>query len=160
MSELLIKKSESIFDELRMMEDCIMKRAYDIFRSNGETGSDLDNWLAAERELVWKPSLELVEKDNQFKLTFELPGVDPKNIALEVTPDELLVKAELFEEKKEEKEKIYASELKTGSLFRAVTFPRKVDTDKVKAEFKNGLLKITAAIAEEQKIKKLSIAVA
>jgi HSP20 family protein len=159
MPELMIKKSESIFDELYNMQDRIMRRAYDIFRSGGETGSDLDNWLTAERELIWKPSIEFFEKDNQFKLSVEMPGVDPKDVLIEVTPDELLVKAEMYE-KKEEKGKIYASELRAGSLFRAVAFPKKVDTEKVKAEFKNGLLKITAAIAEEQKLKKVEIAAA
>jgi len=85
-----------------------------------------------------------------------MPGVDPKNIVIEVTSDELLVKAETREEKKEEKDRIY-SELKMGSLFRSIRFPRKVDTDKVKAEFKNGLLTITAAIAESKEAKKVSI---
>jgi HSP20 family protein len=61
------------------------------------------------------------------------------------------------EEKKEEKDKVYTSELKTGSLFRSIRFPKKIDTEKVKAEFKNGMLKITASLAEGQEAKKVSI---
>jgi HSP20 family protein len=157
MSELVVKKTDSIFDEIQSMQDRIMKRAYEIFDLNGNPGADLDNWLAAERELIWKPAVELSEKNNIFNVNVEMAGVDPKNVVIEVTPEELLVKAETREEKKEEKDKVYTSELKTGSLFRSIRFPKKVDTDKVKAEFKNGLLKITASIAEGQEAKKVSI---
>ncbi len=160
MAELTIKKSESILDELRNMEDKIMRRAFEIFQSNGETGKDLDNWLAAERELIWKPPIDLIEKDNLFKLHVEMPGVDPKDIAVEVTPDELLVKAETHQERKEAKGEIHMSELRTGSLFRSVAFPKKIDTTRVKAEFKDGILNITAPVAEEQKARKVEIAAA
>ena len=60
MGELAVQKKEkeSFWDELQKMEDRIMKRAYDIFRGSGSVfGRDLDNWLAAERELIWKPAL-------------------------------------------------------------------------------------------------------
>src|SRR3954470_9809256 len=106
MSELPVKKTESIFDELQTMQERIMKRAYEIFDFNGNPGADLDNWLAAERELIWKPAIELSEKNNSFSVNVEMPGVDPKNIVIEVTSDELLVKAETREEKKEEKDRI------------------------------------------------------
>ena len=157
MSELPIKKTDSVFDELQSMQDRIMKRAYEIFDLNGNFGSDLDNWLQAERELIRKPAIELSEKDNYFNVEVEMPGVNPKDIVIEVTPDELLVKAEMRDEKKEQRDKVYTRELKTGSLFRAVVFPKKIDPDKVKAEFKNGLLKISASVAPEKEAKKVNI---
>jgi HSP20 family protein len=153
----LVRKSESIFDELQKMQERITQRAYEIFSANGEAGRDMDNWLAAERELVWKPCIELTEKDNQFNLCIELPGIEAKDLKIEVTPEELLVTAETRQEKTEADDKVYTSELKTGSLFRAVTFPRQVNTDKVKAELKNGLLLITAPVAEKQTAKKVAI---
>lgn len=149
MSELPVKKSDSIFDELRNMQDRIMKRAYELFKGSDGLFGDLDNWLTAERELVWKPAIELREKDNLFNIDIEMPGIDPKDIVIEVTPEELLVKAESVAEKKEEKGEVYTSEFKSGSLFRSITFPRKINTENVKARYKNGLLKISAPIAEE-----------
>ncbi len=158
MSQTLpIQKPESIDDELQRMQDCIMRRAYEIFRDNGYAGTDLNNWLAAERELIWKPAVEITEKDNAFTLTFAIPGMSPEDLMIEVTPDEILVKGETREERKEEGGKVYSSEIKTGSLFRAITFPKKVNPDMVKAELKDGMLKVTAPLATEPVAKTISI---
>jgi len=158
MGEVVVQKKETFWDDLRKMEDRIMNRAYEIFRGNGSVfGKDLDDWFAAEHELVWKPAIELKEKDNQFELQVAIAGVDPKDIQVEVTPEGLLVKGETKTEKTEEKGEVHTSEFQSGSLFRSIQFPRKVDADKVKAEIKNGLLTVTAPIAEEAKARKVDI---
>jgi HSP20 family protein len=155
---LPVRKTDAIFDELRTMQEKIMNRAFDIFRGNGGIfGRDLDNWLAAERELIWKPAIELEETEKEFKLKVAVPGVEPKELDIEVTPDDFLVKAEVQHEHKNEKGKIHTCEFVSNNLFRAVHFPRKVNPDKVKAEFKNGILYVTAEIAEEAKAKKVKI---
>jgi HSP20 family protein len=161
MAEVAVQKRESLWDEIRDMEKRITNRAYDIFRGSGSTfGKDLDDWFTAERELVWKPAVELKEKDNQFELQVAVAGVDPKDIQVEVTGDSLLVKGETKTEKKEEKGEVYVSEFQSGSLFRSLQLPKKIDADKVKAEIKNGLLTITAPIAEEAKSRKVNVQVA
>ena len=135
-----------------------MRRAYDIFVGTGAVfGKDLDNWLAAERELIWKPAIELTEKNNQFEVKIVVAGVDPKDLKVEVTSEDLLVKGETRTQKKEEKGEVHTSEFQSGSLFRSIHFPKNVDPDKVKAEIKNGLLSIVAPIAEEAKARKVDI---
>lgn len=159
MAETLpIKKAKSIFDEMERMQERIMRRAYDIFTSNGGIfGRDIADWLQAERELVWKPSIELEEKDNEFRLQVAVPGVDPKDIDIEVTPEYILVKAEVHHEHKEEKGEVYACEFAFGNLFRSIHLPKKIDPDKVKAEFKNGLLSLKAPVAEEMRAKTVTV---
>jgi HSP20 family protein len=159
MAETLpIKKTKSIFDEMDKMRDRIMQRAHEIFRSNGGIfGRDLDDWLQAERELVWKPSIELDEKDNEFRLRVSVPGVDPKDIDIEVTPEDILVKADLHHEHKEEKGEVYTCEFASGNLFRSVHLPKKIDPEKVKAEFKNGIVSLKAPVAEAARAKKIQI---
>jgi len=158
MGEVAVQKKESIWDELQKMEERVMNRAHEIFQGNGSVfGKHLDDWFTAERELVWKPAIELKEKNGQFELQVAVAGVDPKDIHVEVTPEGLLVRGETKTEKKEEKGELHTSEFQTGSLFRSVQFPRKVDADKVKAEIKNGLLTVTAPIAEEAKARKINI---
>jgi len=158
MGEVAVQKKDSFWDELQKMEERIMRRAYDIFRVNGsEFGKDLANWFAAERELVWKPAIELQEKDGQFEIQVAVAGVDPKDVKVEVTGEDLLVKGETKTEKKEEKGKVYTTEFQAGSLFRSIHFPKKVDPGKVKAELKNGLLTVVAPIAEEAKARKVDI---
>lgn len=159
MAETLpVKKTKSIFDDIAKMQERIMQRAYDIFRGNGGLlGKELDDWLQAERELVWKPAIELEEKDNEFKLRIAVPGVDPKDINIEATPEEILVKAEVQHERKEEKGEVHVCEFASGNLFRSIHLPKRIDADKVKAEFKNGLLTLGAPIAEEARAKKVKV---
>ena len=155
---LPVKKTESIFDELDNMRDRIMKRAFEIFNENGHVlGRDLGDWFQAERELVWKPAIELEEKDNEIRLRMATPGVDPKDIDIEVTPEYVLVKAENHREHKEDKGQVHICELTSGNMFRSVHLPKKIDPDKVKAEFKNGMLSLTAEIAKEAQARKIDL---
>ena len=159
MAETLpIRKSTSIFEELDRMQDRIMRRAYEIFSGNGGIfGKDIEDWLQAERELVWKPAIELEEKDNEFLLQIATPGVDPKDIDIEVTSEDILVKADVHHEHKEKKGDVYACEFASGNLFRSIHLPKKIDPDKVKAEFKNGMLSLKAPVAEEARVKKVTV---
>ena len=159
MAEMLpIKKSKSILDDIAKMQDRIMQRAYDIFRGNGGIfGRDLDDWAQAERELVWKPSIELEENDNEFKLQIAVPGVDPKDINIEVAAEDILVKAAVRQEHREDQGKVHVCEFESGDLFRSVHLPKRIDPDKVKAEFKNGLLSLKAPIAEQARAKKVAV---
>jgi HSP20 family protein len=154
---LPVRKAASILDELREVENRIRQRAFELFSGNGILGRDLSNWLNAEDELTWKPSIELREKDNQFKIEIAVPGVEAKALDIEVTPENVLVKGETRREHKEEKGNIQTSEFKYGNLFRAIQLPKKIDPDKVKAELKNGILYLTADIAAESQAKKVSI---
>jgi HSP20 family protein len=154
---LPVRKMESIAEEIEKLNQLIMRRAYDIFATGGVPRSELDNWLAAEKELVWRPAIELREKNKEFLINIAAPGIDPADLSLEVTPDRLLVKGEFRHEHADEEGQIHTCEFEAGSLFRVISFPRRVDPDKVKADFKNGILRIKAAIAEEQRKKKVAI---
>jgi HSP20 family protein len=152
-----VRKTETVFDSIREMEDRIRQRAHEIFSGMGNFGKDLDNWLLAEKELTWRPAIELTEENNEFRLKIAVPGVDPKVIDIQATADEILVKASTREEREEKKGNVYASELKTGDLFRSVRLPKTIDPNRVKAEVKNGILNLTAPVAEEVKSKKVQI---
>ena len=159
MSETLpIRKTHSVFDEVRDVQNRVMERAYEIFRgTGGALGRDLENWLSAERELVWKPPIELREKDHEFSLEVAAPGVEAKDIDIEVTPEHILVKAQTSHEHKEEKGDVHTCEFEAGSMFRAIHLPKRINPEKVKAQFKDGLLTLTAEIAEEAGAKKVIV---
>src|SRR5262245_1220095 len=155
---LPVRKANSILDEIERLNQQVMLRAYEIFSgSGGETGKELENWLAAERELVWKPAIELREKNREFLINIAVPGIDPGDVSVEVTPEHLLVRGEFRHEHAAEEGKVHTCEFEVGSLFRVVHFPKKIDPDKVKADFKNGILRVKAAIPEEPKRKKVEI---
>ena len=143
---------------MKTIHDRIKTRALEIFDGNGHIfGRELGDWLQAESELIWKPAIELREKDNEFLLQVAVPGVDPKDIDVEITVEDILVKADVRHEHKEEKGKIHVSELTSGSLFRAVHLPKKINPDKVKAEFKDGVLRLTAEFAIESLQRKIAV---
>jgi len=153
-----IRKSESIFDEVELMRDRIMRRAYDIFTSNGGLlGKDTENWMQAERELVWRPAIELTEKDDEYRLELAAAGVDPENIDIEVAPEDILIRADVHHEHTKEKGDVHACEFTHGNLFRLIHLPKKIDPEKVKAEFKNGLLSLNAPVAEEARARNVAI---
>jgi HSP20 family protein len=159
MAETLpIRKTKSIFDEIETMHDRIMRRAYDIFSSNGGVfGKDIDHWLQAERELVWKSAIELEEKDGEFLLQVAIPAVDAKDVDIEVTAEDILIKAEVKHEHKQKKGELHTCEFASGHLFRSIHLPKPIDTDKVKAEFKNSMLTLTAPVAAEARTKKVKV---
>ena len=162
MADMLpIKRVDSIVDELEGMHARIMRRAYEIFESSGRTnGHDLDDWLTAERELIWAPPIELEEGDHELTVKMSAPGFDSKEIAVEVTPEDLLVEAETHHERQKGKGRKQASELTAAKLFRAVRFPRPIDPASAKAEFKNGMLKLTAHVDEQARARKVEITAA
>jgi HSP20 family protein len=159
MAETLpVRKSSSIFDEMDRMRDRIMRRAYEIFTLNGRTfGNDLSDWYQAERELVWKPPIELDERDNEFLLQVATPGVDPKDIEIEATPEDILIRADVHHRHKEQKGEVYACEFASGNLFRSIRLPKKIDPDKVKADLKNGVLRVKAPVASDARARKVAI---
>jgi HSP20 family molecular chaperone IbpA len=149
---LPIKKSDSIFEEVEKMRNHIMKRAYELFEGRGfEFGRDLDDWLAAEREFVWAPPIEVEEGDNEITVKLSAPGVEAKDLDVELTAEDLLVEAERHEEHEKKKGKARTREMRTAKLFRSVHLPKRIDPDSAKAEFKDGMLKLTAKVvgAEE-----------
>jgi len=161
MGEVTVQKTESLWNQIQDMESRVMRRAYDIFHTNGSFfGRDLDDWLTAEREFIWKPAIEVAEKDNHFEIKVAVAGVDPKDLKVEITDEELLVRSETKSEKKDEerdKGRVHVSEFQSGSLFRSVHLPKKIDPNKVKADFKNGLLTVNAPIVEAQQPRKIEI---
>jgi HSP20 family protein len=154
---LSFHKTESIVNYMRLMEDRIRQRAYEIFAANRIYGRDLDNWLNAEREMIWRPSMELRKENNQFVLDIALPGVDPKKVDIEITPEEILMMAELRHEHTENEGEVHVCKFNCGNIFRSMRFPARVNPDRVKAEFENGMLTVTAEIVEEPRSKKLAI---
>ena len=145
-----IHKSSSIFDQMLDMQDRIMRRAYEIFEQNGRSfGNDVNDWLIAERELCWKPAVEVSEKDGTLQIEAAVSGVEAKDIDLQVTPEQIVVRSNIEHQHKEGKGLVHYCEFERGNMFRSIKLPKKIDPDKVKAEFKNGLLRVSAQVVEE-----------
>ncbi|MDD3013957.1 MAG: Hsp20/alpha crystallin family protein [Candidatus Gastranaerophilales bacterium] len=106
-----------------------------------------------------KPAIELNEIDGKFELKAELPGINKDNIDVEVSEDYITVRAETEEKREEEVKNVHRSEFRYGKFMRTIPLPSEVETDKAKAEFKNGILTVTVPKSHEEieKTKKLKI---
>jgi HSP20 family molecular chaperone IbpA len=147
-NKIQVKKPNSILQDLTELHDTISKRAYEFFQENGLLSGPLADWFRAEREIVWRPAIELRQKDGQFELEAALAGVDPKNLDVQVTPEDILITAAEEHRHEGTEGTVHVSEFSSGRLFRSVHLPERIDPESVKAEFKNGMLHLTAAVAK------------
>ncbi|MGO9484089.1 MAG: Hsp20/alpha crystallin family protein [Rhodomicrobium sp.] len=88
-------------------------------------------------------SVDAIEKDDAFEVTADLPGVDEKNIEVKLSGDVLTIRGEREERKEEKKKDYYISERQFGAFERSFQVPENVESDKIDACFKNGVLTIT-----------------
>jgi HSP20 family protein len=152
-----VKKVDTVFDELDRLHQAIRERAYDLFRNGGTPwGSALRDWLTAERELVARPPIELRQADNHFEVLAALPGIEAKHVNVQITPEDVLIKADAPHEHAAEAT-VHVCEFGPGKIVRSIHFPEKIDPESAKAELKNGMLHVTAAIAKAAEAKKVEI---
>ena len=88
------------------------------------------------------PAVDVAETDKAYEITAELPGMDEKNIEVKFADGVLTIKGEKKDEKEEKKKDYYLSERSYGSFQRSFQVPDGVDTDKIEATFKNGILTV------------------
>jgi len=152
-----LQKRESVIDAVERIQHRVAERAFELFNRRGGTlGRALDDWLAAERETVWKPPVEVVEKDGEFLIEAALAGVAPKDLDVQVTANGVLIQGN-GAHRHCPGEVVHACEFRPGRLFRTVEFPRRVDPDKVRAEYQNGLLRVWAHEAQEAEPRKVAL---
>lgn len=93
----------------------------------------------------YNPALDLTENEKQVRLRAELPGVDEKDVEIRLDGDVITIRGEKREEHSEDGDKRRVIERAYGAFERSVRLPFAPEEGGVKAEFKNGVLTITAA---------------
>ncbi|RLC37999.1 MAG: Hsp20/alpha crystallin family protein [Candidatus Nealsonbacteria bacterium] len=129
---------------------------------------DLEKWFEEEWPEIWEwperwlpsvprgalmrtPRVDVYETDGDVVAEFELPGVDPKNIDVEVKDDMIKVEAKAEEKKEEKKKGYYRKELSRGYYKRIVPLPVNVQENKAEASYKQGVLKVVIPKVESRK---------
>jgi len=92
---------------------------------------------------AWAPMLDVSETKDAMIVTAELPGVDAKEIGIALTGDLLTLKGEKEKRIEEKEEHYHRAERTYGAFLRSVRLPMTVDSSKVTATFKNGVLVVT-----------------
>ena len=134
--------SENLLDRMDAAFEEIAQRAFQIFEGNGRLfGYDLENWFKAERELFRPVHTELTESDESFEIRAEVPGFSEKELEISVQPGRVVITGKHEATGKEQKKgKTVRSEIYSDQILRIVDLPVEVETDKVTATLKNGVL--------------------
>ncbi|WP_446009067.1 Hsp20/alpha crystallin family protein [Candidatus Electrothrix sp.] len=90
-----------------------------------------------------KPTLDLSASENEYIVNVEIPGVDEKNLKIEVEKNTMIIRGEKKQEKEEKEKSYYRQERFYGSFQRILSLPEDADQDGIKATFKQGVLNIT-----------------
>lgn len=139
---------DSLLDDIETTQRRIAVRAAEIFRERGgRLGHAVEDWLKAERETIWRPALEVRRTTDAFVVEVAVAGLDPKQFDVRVTPTELLLAADVHHADREQKGEVVLCEFVNGPLFRTYRFPEPIDPVRVSAEYRNGILRVTAPLA-------------
>jgi HSP20 family protein len=155
-----IQKPEAaaaLFESVNGLFQQVRQKAFELFEQRGcADGSDVDDWLRAEHDLVWRPESRLLETEKEFKMEMVMPNVEAKDILISALPESIVVQAQATG--KETEGKVRFSEFGEMRLFRRFDLMPGIDVEQVKATLHNGVLTIVAVKLPEMKEKKIAVA--
>lgn len=140
------------FEEIDRLIDRL-SRQFDEATQSWERGESLDLLPTMAKSMA----VDLVEHDDEFVVTVDLPGFDREDVDVRVTDHTLSIKAEQATETEEGEETYLHRERRHRSLHRSIRLPGDVDAEAVKARMKNGVLTITLPKSEAEHVRTIDI---
>lgn len=129
-------------------------RQIDRFFGNGSGWPDRAPTATSD----WSPAVDIFEDENEVVVHAELPGVDAKNVELHVENNVLTISGERHLEHEDKKDHYHRVERAYGSFARSFSLPRLIDEDKIRAEYKDGVLQVHVPKHEKAKPRQIKIA--
>ncbi len=105
------------------------------------------------------PAMDLVETDDHFILRADLPGLDERDVNIEVEDNVLTISGERKEEHQDDQQGFYRVERSFGQFSRTLTLPKGIDPESISAHFQDGVLEVRIPKPEESKPRRISIGV-
>lgn len=106
---------------------------------------------------AWVPSIDIEEDEKSIHVKAEIPGIDQKDLSVNLEDNVLTISGEKKEERKEENKRYVLAERRFGSFKRSISLPDEVKADSAKASFKNGVLTINFEKKEVSHPKRITI---
>ena len=124
-------------------------------------GDDLwswfDNMLDTTRGMLSLPTLDVEETEDKIIVRAEVPGVDAKDIDIQLRNNVLTIRGEKKEESEKKGKEFHRRERRYGAFYREVSLPAGVDPSQVQATCRDGVLTITMAKTEGEKPKRIEV---
>lgn len=135
---VLVRRQDDPFTSFRYEMD----RLFDDFFGRGFGLTPFEGG-SMDRFGAFNPHVDVAENDKEVKITAELPGLSEQDVEVSLSSDVLTISGEKKHEKEDKGENYYRMERSYGSFQRAISLPAEVQSDKVDATFKNGVLTVT-----------------
>lgn len=135
------------FREMDMLRRQMDQLFYDLAESNRDTETIVDT------KANWIPAIEIHDAGSELVLRAEIPGVDAKDLDIQVMRDRVLIRGEHRYEKRSENQGQFRSEFRYGSFQRLIPLSIKVQNDQAKADLKDGILTLTLPKVEDERNK-------
>jgi HSP20 family protein len=130
-----------------------MDRLFDTFLREPFGALDWPLWPQGK----WMPAIDIAESENEVTVRAELPGIDPKDLDVRVTGNQLTLSGEKQDTSEKKGENYYHSETRYGSFHRSVTLPEGVDTENVEADYSSGVLTLKMKKSQPTPVKKIEV---
>jgi len=139
-----VPATRSPFALLRQEMDELISRFWD---------GEKENWFT----VPYAPSVDLTESTNAFEIRMDIPGLDAKDIDVQIHGSTVTLSGQRKEEKEEKGKTYHRVERRTGSFSRTLMLPCEVNEDEVAAEYNQGVLSVKLPKCEEAKSKKVAV---
>jgi HSP20 family molecular chaperone IbpA len=141
---MILENSNPISAETEAIQSRIRERAFELSQARPVDAHALYDWIMAESEVVSVPPMELLERDEKFELRFAVAGIDPYNVNVMVTPDQILLKSAYNHQHDSQVGIVHHCDFKSATIFRSVKLPQPVDVNSITVDFFDGILLISA----------------
>ncbi len=141
------RSGDNVLDQMRTEMDDMFERFFGLpaeVKSNGEG-------------TMWAPRVDISETDKAYLVKADLPGVDPKDVEVNVRDGILTVRGEKKEQKEEKHKNYHRIERFVGQFFRSIPLPSGVDEENVQATTAKGVLTVTIPKKPEAQPKKIAV---
>jgi len=108
---------------------------------------------------TWSPAVDIYETENEIHVKAELPEVNQKEIEIQVENNTLTLRGERKFDRELKQENFHRIERPYGTFVRSFTLPTTIDQEKIKADYKDGILRVVMPKREETKPKQIRVAV-
>jgi HSP20 family protein len=151
-------KSLTPWRPMRELES-LQKRWDDLFESLSERFFGGEKGRSTWEGETWMPAIESHIDNGTLTVKVDLPGMDPKDVSISILGNQLSIEGERKKEEKKEEKDYYYQEVAYGKFSRRMTLPEGVEADKIKANYKDGVLEITMPAPKQVAAKKVQIEV-
>lgn len=149
---LKLVEPETLLARMKRIHDEIARRAFEIFEGNGGSfGRELEDWFKAETELLHPVHVNISETADALEVEAEVPGFEAKDLNVSIEPERLTISGKKETKEESKKGETIYKERCSNEILRVVDLPAEVDTGKVNATLKNGVLNLALPKAARPK---------